>query len=135
MIYSTSAYAESGRNGTATLVDGTLALPMATPGASARGHNPEQLFAMGYAACFDNAVKLTARRIKLPLKASKTNVTVGLKKDGESFKLDVTIDLETEGLDHVQQTRLLEAAHDVCPYSNALRGNVDLRVTNLQKAA
>ncbi len=135
MIYSTSAFAKSGRNGTASLSDGTLSLQMATPGTAAKGHNPEQLFAMGYAACFDNAVKIVAQRLGLPLKDSETKVTVGLKKDGETYKLDVSIAVEAIGLDAAQTSELIEAAHQVCPYSNALRGNVDLHIPALRNAA
>lgn len=129
MIYSTSAHANGGRQGTTSLDDGSLSLALATPGTADLGHNPEQLFAMGYAACFDNAVKLTAKRLKLPLESSETHVTVGLKKDGEKYKLDVKIDVTVTGLEQAQKEELLKAAHQVCPYSNALRGDADVHLS------
>lgn len=128
MIYSTSAKASAGREGRTALTDGALALDLARPGGGKAGHNPEQLFAMGYAACFDSAAKIMAKKLGLPLKASETEATVGLLQDGERYKLDVTITLSTDGLNAAQAADLLKAAHEVCPYSNALRGNVNLQV-------
>ncbi len=134
-IYKTSALASSGRNGITSLADGRLSLLLATPGASKKGHNPEQLFALGYAACFDSAVKITARRMDLPLADSETKVTVALKQDHETYKLDVDIEVITNGLNQEQTDRLVAAAHTVCPYSNALRGNADVRVSAQLMAA
>ena len=127
-IYETAASAAAGRNGRTQLDDGSLALDLSVPGSGKPGANPEQLFAMGYAACFDNAAKVVAHRQKLPLTASETRVTVALVQDGELYRLAVTIGLKTEGLSAEQAQALLEASHQVCPYSNALRGNADVTI-------
>ncbi|WP_105264534.1 Ohr family peroxiredoxin [Pseudoalteromonas sp. T1lg76] len=135
MIYSTTAIASGGRDGSAKLADDSLTLTMTTPGTSVPGHNPEQLFAMGYAACFDNALILTAKRLKMALKGCQTQVTVGLDKVAEQYLLDVTIDVSIEGLEPAQSEQLIALAHEVCPYSNALRGNAKVRVKNLEQSA
>lgn len=127
-IYETSAIAAAGRSGTTRLEDGSLSFDLSIPGSGKAGTNPEQLFALGYAACFDSAAKLDARRMKLPLASSETHVTVGLVQNGEAYRLAVRIGLRTTGLDATQAQALLEAAHATCPYSNALRGNADVSV-------
>ncbi len=128
-IYETAASAAAGRNGKAQLDDGTLALDLALPGSGKEGANPEQLFAMGYAACFDNAVKVVSQRQKLPLESSETHVTVALVQDGDLYRLATKISLRTSGLSDEQAQALLEAAHEVCPYSNALRGNATIEIS------
>ena len=127
-IYETTAVAAAGREGTTRLEDGSLSLDLSVPGSGKAGANPEQLFALGYAACFDNAVKLIARRMKLPLESSETHANVALVQDGEIYRLAVTLGLRTTGLDATQAQELLDAAHKVCPYSNALRGNADVSI-------
>lgn len=130
-IYETAAFATAGRGGRTQLDDGTLAFDLAIPGSGKEGTNPEQLFAMGYAACFDNAAKVVAQRQKLPSHTSETHVTVALVQDGEIYRLAVTIGLRTSGLSKGQALELLEAAHAVCPYSNALRGNAQVEIALL----
>ena len=127
-IYQTTAFAAAGRSGTARLEDSSLSLDLSVPGSGKQGANPEQLFALGYAACFDNAVKLIARRLKLPLDSSETRADVALVQDGAAYRLSVTIGLRTNGLTQAQAQQLLDAAHQTCPYSNALRGNADVAV-------
>lgn len=127
-IYETAARAAAGREGTTQLEDGSLSLDLSVPGSKKPGANPEQLFAMGYAACFDNAVKVVARRMKLPLDSSETRATVALVEAGEAYRLSVSIGLRTSGLTDEQAQELLQAAHQVCPYSNALRGDADVSV-------
>ncbi len=127
-IYETSAFAAAGREGKTQLTDGSLAFDLSMPGSGKEGANPEQLFAMGYAACFDSAVKAVAHRQKLPLESSETHVTVTLDQDGDLYQLAVAIGLRTTGLDQTQAKLLLEGAHGVCPYSRALRGAVQLEV-------
>ncbi|MCA8889201.1 MAG: Ohr family peroxiredoxin [Parvularculaceae bacterium] len=124
VIYTTTAAASAGREGNTALTDGALSLDLAVPGSGKPGHNPEQLFAMGYAACFDSAAKISAKKLGLPLKGSKSSVTVSLVQNGETYRLDVKVDLGTEGLSEEQAKTLSDAAHNTCPYSNALRGNV-----------
>lgn len=130
-IYETAAFATAGRGGRTQLDDGSLAFDLAIPGSGKEGTNPEQLFAMGYAACFDNAAKVVAQRQKLPPHTSETHVTVALVQDGEQYRLAVKIGLKTSGLSKGQALELLEVAHAVCPYSDALRGNAQLDIALL----
>lgn len=127
-IYQTTAVAAAGRGGVTRLEEGSLSFDLSVPGSGKAGTNPEQLFALGYAACFDSAVKLIAQRMKLPLESSETRANAGPVQDGEAYRLSVTLGLRTSGLNEAQAQELLDAAHQVCPYSNALRGNADVTV-------
>ncbi|WP_159991799.1 organic hydroperoxide resistance protein [Pelistega ratti] len=130
IFYHTSATSIGGRSGHTQLDDGTLGFDLVSfQEKDKKGVNPEQLFAMGYAACFDSALSLVATQMKLPVQSSKTSVGVGLgqKPDG-AFSLDLDITIEVSGLSQEQAQALIERAHQVCPYSNAVRGNVDVRL-------
>lgn len=127
-IYSTSARASAGREGTTRLDDGTLSYDLSVPGGKKPGTNPEQLFALGYAACFDSAAKAIARQLQLPVTATETRATVDLQKVEYGFRLAVKITLSTKGLSRAQSETLLAAAHKLCPYSRALRGDADVTV-------
>lgn len=119
----------SGRSGTTALDDGSLSLELAPPGSGKAGANPEQLFALGYAACFGNAIKYLAESQKLPLSSSQTSAEVGMGQTPEGgFKLDVDLHVTLAGLEQAGAEALLAKAHAICPYSNALRGNVDVRL-------
>ena len=99
------------------------------PGSGNAGTNPEQLFALGYAACFDNALKHVAERMKLPLASSQTSAEVGMGQTPEGgFRLDADLHVTLAGLDQAAAEALLAKAHAVCPYSNALHGNVEVRL-------
>ena len=132
-VYRTAATSTGdGRNGRSRTVDGTLDVTLATPkelGGEGGGTNPEQLFAAGYAACFHSALKLVARRMRTGVEDSAVTAEVGLVRQGPGFVLDVAIEVELPGVPAEEANRLVEAAHQVCPYSNAVRGNVDVRVT------
>jgi Ohr subfamily peroxiredoxin len=132
-IYQTAATSTGdGRNGRSRTVDGILDVALATPkelGGEGGATNPEQLFAAGYAACFHSALKLVARRMRVPVEDSAVSVEVGLVKQGPGFGLQVAIEAELPGVEPAQAERLLEAAHQVCPYSAAIRDNVEVRVT------
>lgn len=134
IFYKTRASATGGRTGRTALSDGTMALDLASPGGNKAdgaktGANPEQLFAMGYAACFDSALNHVAKIRKLPLTASRTDAEVGIGQlaDG-GFKLDIDIYVEVTGLSEGDARDLVEATHHVCPYSNATRNNIDVRL-------
>ena len=130
IFYKTRAIATGGRSGHTGLDDGSLGFDLVSfQEQDKEGVNPEQLFAMGYAACFDSALNMTAQHMKLPITASKTStqVGIGMKADG-SYNLDIDLYVEVSGIDEVQAQTLVEAAHQVCPYSNATRGNVDARL-------
>ena len=129
IFYKTRATASGGRTGTTALDDGSLSIELAAPGSGKAGANPEQLFALGYAACFDNALKHLAGLQKLPLTSSQTSAEVGMGQTPEGgFKLDVDLHVTLAGLDQAGAEALLAKAHAICPYSNALRSNVDVRL-------
>jgi Ohr subfamily peroxiredoxin len=122
-----------GRNGHVTSSDKLLDFDLAMPpelGGSGKGTNPEQLFASGYAACFHSALKLVAGRSGANVDGSTVTARVGIGPEGEGFGLEVTLVIELPGVDHRQAQQLADAAHQICPYSRATRGNinVDLRV-------
>jgi Ohr subfamily peroxiredoxin len=122
-----------GRNGHVVSSDQRLDLDLALPpemGGSGDGTNPEQLFAAGYAACFHNALRIVARRARVDPGDSTVSAEVGIGPEGEAFGLVVTLIISIPGLEREQARQLAEAAHQVCPYSRATRGNisVELRV-------
>ena len=133
--YRTTATAHGGRDGTARTEDGTFEVKLATPmelgGAGGAGNNPEQLFAAGYAACFIGAMKAAAGGLKLRVPAETTvTATVGIGPRSEGgFGLDVELRVQLPGLDRADAERLVAAAHQICPYSNATRNNVDVRLS------
>ncbi|OYX15073.1 MAG: organic hydroperoxide resistance protein [Rhizobiales bacterium 32-66-8] len=130
--YSTQATATGGRDGRATTADGTVDLKLSTPkelgGAGGDGTNPEQLFAAGYSACFLGALKLVAsqEKVKLPAEASVTaTIGIGPRSEG-GFGITAALKVALPGIETAQAQALVEKAHQVCPYSNATRGNVDV---------
>ena len=122
-----------GRNGHARSSDGLLDVELATPkemGGAGGATNPEQLFAAGYAACFHSALKLVARAQKLPITDSAVTAEVGIgSNDAGGFGLTVALEVELGGIDQAAADDLVEAAHQVCPYSNATRGNVPVTLS------
>jgi osmotically inducible protein OsmC len=133
--YTASATASGdGRSGHTRSSDGVLDLDLAVPkemgGPGGHLTNPEQLFAAGYAACFHSALKGVARRQKLTLTDTAITVDVGIgPNDQGGYGLTVAIEAEIPGVDQATAEALIEAAHQVCPYSNATRGNVDVKLT------
>ena len=122
-----------GRSGHVVSSDQRLDLDLAPPpemGGSGDGTNPEQLFAAGYSACFHSALRVVARRAKVDPGDSTVTAQVGIGPDGDAFGLVVTLIIHIPGLEREQVRELAEAAHQVCPYSRATRGNisVELRV-------
>ncbi|MEJ3404750.1 organic hydroperoxide resistance protein [Rathayibacter sp. YIM 133350] len=124
----------SGRNGHVRSDDGRVDLEMAIPksmGGSGEGSNPEQLFAAGYAACFHSALHMVARSKKLDVSGSTVGgrVQIGPKADGEvGFTLAVLLEVVLPGIDGDTAQQLADAAHEVCPYSNATRGNIEVTI-------
>ena len=122
-----------GRNGHVASSDGRIDLDLAFPvemGGTGAGSNPEQLFASGYAACFHSALRVVAGREHAALGDSTVTAQVGIGPEGDAFGLVVTLIISIPGLEREQARELAEAAHQVCPYSRATRGNisVELRV-------
>jgi Ohr subfamily peroxiredoxin len=134
VLYTAEATAWGGREGRSASSDGNLDVQLVLPkelgGPGGAGTNPEQLFAAGYAGCFHSALKLVAARDKLDVSDSAITVRIGLgATDSGAFGLTAEIEAELPGLDRDEATKLLDAAHQVCPYSNATRGNVDVTLT------
>jgi Ohr subfamily peroxiredoxin len=131
-LYTTRATVVGGREGHARSEDGLLDVQLSMPkslGGKETGTNPEQLFAAGYAACFQSAMAHVARTQKIPLTGSTVTGQVGLTSAGAGFALDVALEVETQGLSQADAEALVATAHQVCPYSNATRGNVDVAIS------
>ncbi|WP_417674720.1 organic hydroperoxide resistance protein [Pseudodonghicola sp.] len=129
IFYKTRATATGGRSGHTELDDGSLAFDLALPGSGKAGANPEQLFALGYAACFDSAMAVVAKQMGLDATGSKTSVEVGIGQTPEGgYKLDLDIYIDVPGLPEAEAQKLIAATHQVCPYSNATRDNIDVRL-------
>ena len=133
--YTTSATATGGRDGRSKTADGALDVKLSTPkelgGAGGDGNNPEQLFAAGYAACFLGAMKAVSAKgdtAKVPQDTTvKATVGIGPRSEG-GFGLDIQLDVSLPGVPRDQAEALVEKAHQVCPYSNATRNNVPVRL-------
>ncbi|MGO4319498.1 organic hydroperoxide resistance protein [Agrobacterium sp. MCAB5] len=134
-LYRTKVTAIGGRSGTVRSEDGLLDLPLALPtmmGGKGGATNPEQLFAAGYAACFENAVIHVTRNKATRVKDTDIVVVadVGLQPNGNGgFVLSVALDVAITGLDRAAAEEIVQAAHATCPYSNAVRGNIDVAIT------
>lgn len=137
-LYTAHATATGGREGTASTPDGRLSVKLSTPkelgGGGGEGTNPEQLFASGYAACFIGALKFVGgqKKVAVPADAS-IDAAVGIGQIPNGFGLEVTLTVNLPGVPDEAARDLIEAAHVVCPYSNATRGNIN--VTLIHKAA
>lgn len=133
ILYRATATATGGRDGRAVSTDNVLDVKLATPrelgGAGGAGTNPEQLFAAGYSACFLGALKFVAARDKVALPAD-TAITgqVGIGAIPTGFGIEVDLNIALPGLDRAVAQSLVDKAHIVCPYSNATRGNIDVRL-------
>jgi len=126
----------AGRNGHVKTTSGIVDLDLAMPtsmGGSGNGSNPEELFAAGYAACFHSALQLVARNQKVAIEHSSVGSAVHLlPTDDGGFKLAVTLEVVIPELAADQAQALADAAHQVCPYSNATRGNIEVTITVAQ---
>jgi lipoyl-dependent peroxiredoxin len=136
-VYTATSTSTGGRTGTTESSDGRIKLQLSTPkelgGDSGPGTNPEQLFASGYSACFIGAMKAVAARQKISLPADvsiKSDVSIGpmTGKPG-AFGISVVMAVSVPGMDKPAAQALVAAAHEVCPYSNATRGNIDVALT------
>ncbi|MFC0408372.1 organic hydroperoxide resistance protein [Roseomonas elaeocarpi] len=133
--YTTSATATGGRDGRSTTADGSLDVKLATPkelgGAGGEGNNPEQLFAAGYAACFLGAMKAISGKVGVRVPADATvQATVGIGPRSEGgFGITAALRVTLPGVEHDKAEALVNEAHQICPYSNATRNNVDVQLT------
>jgi lipoyl-dependent peroxiredoxin len=133
VIYKAHATSTGGRDGTSKTSDGSLDVKLTVPkemGGVGGGVNPEQLFAAGYSACFLGAMKFVAgtQKVTLPADAS-INATVGIGQIPAGFGIEVQMVVNVPGMDKVAAQALVDKAHQVCPYSNATRGNIEVSIT------
>jgi Ohr subfamily peroxiredoxin len=134
VLYTATATATGGRQGRVRSSDGVLDLQLAYPkelgGPGGAATNPEQLFAAGYAACFENALMRVARERKAPLRESSVTAHVGIGREADGyFRLTVTLEVSVPERDREEVAELARIAHEeVCPYSRATRGNLDVSV-------
>ncbi|WP_266181202.1 organic hydroperoxide resistance protein [Dyella humicola] len=136
ILYTATATVVGGREGHAKSSDGVLDLQLVVPkelgGPGGAGSNPEQLFAAGYAACFEGAVRFVARQKNITIhKDSSVTAQVGIgPREPTGFGIAVKLDVSLPGIDRAVAQELIDTAHrDICPYSHATRGNVDVQIT------
>jgi len=134
VLYRATATATGGRDGRAVSSDNVLDVKLTTPrelgGAGGEGTNPEQLFAAGYSACFLGALKVVAARQKIALPADVAiEGSVGIGPIAHGFGIEAELKISLPGMPRDEAEALVQAAHGVCPYSNATRGNIDVTLT------
>lgn len=133
VIYTAHATSTGGRDGSTRTSDGLLDLKLAVPkemGGAGGGVNPEQLFASGYSACFIGAMKFVAGTQKIALPADTSiNASVGIGQIPQGFGIEVALQVSIPGMDKAAAEALVAKAHEVCPYSNATRGNIEVTIT------
>ena len=136
VVYRTVAEAKGGgRNGTSATLDGALAVTLSVPkemGGEGKGNNPEQLFAVGYAACYLGAIRFAAGNEKIgdvPVDASvKAQIGIGPRAEG-GFGITATLTVSLPGVERSVAERMVERGHFICPYSNATKGNIEVTTT------
>jgi lipoyl-dependent peroxiredoxin len=130
VLYTAHAHTTGGRDGASKTDDGRLDVKLSSPGTPGTGTNPEQLFAAGYSACFLGAMKAVAgmKKITIPEDTS-IDASVDLGKIPNAYGIAVRLDITLPGMEHAAAQDLVDAAHQVCPYSNATRGNIDVIIT------
>ncbi|OXM16147.1 organic hydroperoxide resistance protein [Paenibacillus herberti] len=135
-LYTAEVTAKGGREGTVKSSDGVLDLPLSMPkalgGSGVAATNPEQLFAAGYAACFESALQLAAKKAGVKVDGASVTGHVSIYKDDPSFKLGVRLDVSIPGAELDQTRKLTEQAHQLCPYSKATRGNIEVEINVLK---
>jgi Ohr subfamily peroxiredoxin len=135
ILYTATATAKGGREGHIHSSDGVLDFDLKVPkelgGPGGAGSNPEQLFAAGYSACFEGAIRFVARQQNVAIKEASVTGHVGIgPREPTGFGIAVQLEVSLPGLDREVAQRLIDVAHsDICPYSHATRGNVDVRIT------
>ena len=130
-LYTARVRTTGGREGQSRSDDGKLEVTLARPGSNAPGTNPEQMFAAGYSACFIGAMKAVAGKMNVKLPddlAVNAEVDLGPIREGAAFGIAARLNVSLPGMDRAQAQQVLDAAHQVCPYSNATRGNIDVQI-------
>ena len=130
VIYTARAHTTGGRDGASRTDDGRLDIKLSPPALGGSGTNPEQLFAAGYSACFIGAMKAVAGKMKVTLPADlAVDAEVDLGPTPGAYGIAARLNVSLPGMDRAAAQALLDAAHKVCPYSNAPRGNIDVKIT------
>lgn len=128
VLYTAHATTIAGREGHSRTDDGKLDLKLSKPGSSGEGTNPEQLFAAGYSACFGSALDAVAKKQKAPVSEVKVQADVSLNQDDGGYSISVVLNATLAGVDDATARQLVEAAHQICPYSKATRGNIPVEL-------
>ena len=127
VLYTAKTHTTGGRDGASRSSDGILDIKLSSPGAGGGGTNPEQLFAAGWSACFETAMSLAARKIKVALPAELAiDAEVDLGMSGDEYLLQARLNVSVPGLDLETAQAIVDTAHQTCPYSKATRGNIDV---------
>ena len=128
--YTAKAHTTGGRDGASRTSDGRLDVTLSSPGGPGTGTNPEQLFAAGYSACFIGAMKAVAGKMKVALPDGLAiDAEVDLGPIPNAYGIAARLNVSLPGMDRAAAQALVDAAHKVCPYSNATRGNIDVTIT------
>lgn len=129
VLYTAKTHTTGGRDGAARSADGRLDVKLSTPGTAGTGTNPEQLFAAGWSACFIGAIGVAAAQKKITLPADRAiDAEVDLGTNDGGFVLRARLNVSLPGLDRDVAKALVDAAHQICPYSKATRGNIDVEI-------
>ena len=130
VLYTARAHTTGGRDGASRTDDGRLDVKLSSPGTSGTGTNPEQLFAAGYSACFIGALKAVGGKLGIAVPHDVAiDAEVDLGTIPNAYGIAARLKISLPGLDREQAQKLVDAAHQVCPYSNATRGNIDVTLT------
>ncbi len=130
VLYTAKAHTTGGRDGASRTSDGRLDVTLSSPGGPGTGTNPEQLFAAGYSACFIGAMKAVAGKMKVALPDGLAiDAEVDLGPIPNAYGIAARLNVSLPGMDRAAAQALVDAAHKVCPYSNATRGNIDVTIT------
>ena len=129
VLYTAKTHTTGGREGSSRASDGRLDVKLSSPGSSAPGTNPEQLFAAGWSACFLSAMKLSASKMKIAFPAdTAVDAEVDLVQSDGAYSLEARLNISLPGLEHEVARSIAEAAHQICPYSKATRGNIGVAI-------
>lgn len=131
VLYTAHTHTTGGRDGAGSSSDGALEVKLASPGSGKPGTNPEQLFGVGYSACFMGAMQIVgaAQKVRLPADtAVYASVSLGRTENDTAYGLAVTLSVSLPGMDRAQAQQLIDGAHQACPYSHATRGNIEVTI-------
>ncbi|MBO9623166.1 MAG: organic hydroperoxide resistance protein [Sphingomonas sp.] len=129
-LYTANVHVTGGREGAARSSDGRLDLKLSTPGSTGQGTNPEQLFAAGWSACFEGAMAIAARAKGITLPSDLAiDAQVDLRQGEDGYSLAARLNVSAPGLDPAIARQIIETAHRTCPYSKAIKGDIDALVT------